>query len=69
MMTICDIYDALTASDRPYKAAVPASRALEILEGYAKEGKVDAALLALFIDTKVYRATEGTDRTPRSACA
>ena len=69
MMTICDIYDALTASDRPYKAAVPASRALGILEGYAKEGKVDAALLALFIDTKVYRATEGTDRTPRTVCA
>jgi HD-GYP domain-containing protein (c-di-GMP phosphodiesterase class II) len=69
MMTICDIYDALTASDRPYKPAIPASKALGILEVYAKEGKVDAALLALFIDAKVYQITQGSDQTPRSACA
>ena len=33
MMTICDIFDALTASDRPYKRAVPIERALSILDG------------------------------------
>ncbi|WP_447600734.1 HD domain-containing phosphohydrolase [Nitrospira sp. Nam80] len=69
MMTICDIYDALTASDRPYKPAVLASKALDILEVYAKDGKIDAALLDLFIDAKVYQATQGTDRSPRSVCA
>jgi HD-GYP domain-containing protein (c-di-GMP phosphodiesterase class II) len=69
MMTICDIYDALTASDRPYKAAMSPSKALGILDGYAKEGKLDAALLALFIDAKVYQLTHGSDPIPRSACA
>ncbi len=55
MMTISDIYDALTASDRPYKAAVSAPKALEILEDEAKQGKLDSHLLALFIDGKIYR--------------
>src|SRR5439155_13760153 len=31
MMTVSDIYDALTANDRPYKRAVPTDRALDIL--------------------------------------
>lgn len=57
MMTISDIYDALTASDRPYKKAMPASKALDILGYEAKEGKVDAGLLSLFIDAKVYERT------------
>ena len=37
MMTIADIYDALVAWDRPYKKAVPAERALEILQEEAQE--------------------------------
>jgi HD-GYP domain-containing protein (c-di-GMP phosphodiesterase class II) len=57
MMTIGDIYDALTASDRPYKKAMPASKALDILGCEAKEGKVDSGLLTLFIDAKVYERT------------
>jgi HD-GYP domain-containing protein (c-di-GMP phosphodiesterase class II) len=56
MMTIADIYDALTASDRPYKRAVPEARALEILGYEAKEGKLDTELLSLFIGAKVYEA-------------
>lgn len=54
MMTICDIYDALTAKDRPYKAAVPVDKALAILEDEVKQGKLDAVLLKLFIESKVY---------------
>jgi len=54
MMTISDIYDALTASDRPYKAAVPTPKALAILEDEVKHGKVDAHLLQVFIDAKVF---------------
>ena len=57
IMTISDIYDALTASDRPYKKAVQASKALDILGYEAKEGKLDSALLHLFIDAKVYERT------------
>jgi HD-GYP domain-containing protein (c-di-GMP phosphodiesterase class II) len=55
MMTISDIYDALTAADRPYKAAVPTTTALRILEEEVKHGKVDAELLRVFIDAKVYQ--------------
>lgn len=54
IMTICDIYDALTASDRPYKAATTPERALGILEEEAGQGKVDRDLLELFVDRKVY---------------
>lgn len=54
MMTVADIYDALTASDRPYKRAVPVAQALEILRGEATAGKVDRDVLDLFIDAKVF---------------
>lgn len=69
MLTICDIYDALTASDRPYKAAMPLSKALEILGAYAKEGKIDAALLNVFINAKVYQVTARIPHTAKSMCA
>ncbi len=54
MMTIADIFDALTAADRPYKPAVPAHRALEILDSEAKEGMLDQDLLKTFIEAKVF---------------
>lgn len=58
-ITISDIFDALAARDRPYKPAVPSDRAIEILEGEAARGAVDADLLALFISEKVFvRALE-----------
>jgi len=57
MMTIVDIYDALTASDRPYKKAVPSDRALDILRDEAKRSKLDTRLLDIFIETGVYLRT------------
>jgi HD-GYP domain-containing protein (c-di-GMP phosphodiesterase class II) len=54
MMTISDIFDALTASDRPYKRAVPTERALDILHAEAKEGMLDEALLKTFVEAKVF---------------
>jgi len=56
MMTISDIFDALTASDRPYKRAVPLERALDILHAEAKEGMLDPDLLKTFIAAKVFDA-------------
>jgi HD-GYP domain-containing protein (c-di-GMP phosphodiesterase class II) len=56
LMTIADIFDALTASDRPYKKALPAERALEILEAEARRGQLDGSLLAVFVDAKVWKA-------------
>jgi HD-GYP domain-containing protein (c-di-GMP phosphodiesterase class II) len=55
MMTISDIYDALTAQDRPYKRAVSVERALDILTTEVKEGQLDADLYKLFIDAKLFQ--------------
>jgi HD-GYP domain-containing protein (c-di-GMP phosphodiesterase class II) len=55
MLTISDIFDALTANDRPYKPAMTAERALDILvREFADRGKVDRDLLDLFIAKRVY---------------
>ena len=55
MMTIADIYDALTASDRPYKRAKTKEDALSILKMEAMDNKVDADLLKVFINKGVYK--------------
>ncbi len=55
MMTISDIYDALTAQDRPYKRAVTTSTALDILHEEADQGKLDQDLLEVFITKKIYQ--------------
>lgn len=54
MMTISDIFDALTASDRPYKRAVPLDRALDIIADEVKRNQVDGNLFRLFIEAKVF---------------
>jgi hypothetical protein len=54
MMTICDIFDALTASDRPYKRAVPIDRALGILEECVRAKEIDSELFRLFRESKIY---------------
>ena len=48
IMTIADIYDSLTADDRPYKKAVPVPKALTILSSMADEGKLDKELVEQF---------------------
>lgn len=55
LMTIADIFDALTASDRPYKAALSADRALDILVDEARQGMLDAPLVELLIESELYR--------------
>ncbi len=54
IMTISDIFDALSAVDRPYKKAVGLDRALEILGFAVKDGEIDAGLFQLFRDAKVF---------------
>jgi len=54
MMAIADIYDALAASDRPYKKAVPLDRVLSILREEAENNKLDRDLVELFISEKIY---------------
>ncbi|HEX8551373.1 MAG TPA: HD domain-containing phosphohydrolase [Abditibacteriaceae bacterium] len=58
LMTVADIYDALTASDRPYKKALPRERALSILRAEAGSGGLDARVVELFIRHEIYKLTE-----------
>lgn len=58
MMTIADVFDALTATDRPYKPAVPVEKALEILRREF-EGKIDMDLLDVFIAKRVFELAAG----------
>jgi response regulator RpfG family c-di-GMP phosphodiesterase len=54
MMSVCDIFDALTAADRPYKRAVPIDRALGILEDCARNDEIDTELVRLFRESRLY---------------
>jgi HD-GYP domain-containing protein (c-di-GMP phosphodiesterase class II) len=58
MMTIADIYDALTATDRPYKKAVRVEDALDTLRDEQNAGALDSALLDLFIDARIFERTD-----------
>jgi HD-GYP domain-containing protein (c-di-GMP phosphodiesterase class II) len=61
MMTIVDIYDALTASDRPYKRAVSEERALDILADETRGGMLDEDLFRLFRDAHVFERASDAD--------
>lgn len=54
IMTIADIYDALTAGDRPYKRGLPVEAALRILREEAIHNKINADLLELFEHRQVF---------------
>jgi HD-GYP domain-containing protein (c-di-GMP phosphodiesterase class II) len=67
IMTICDIYDALTASDRPYKAAVSPATALSYLQSQSQEGKLDRELFRIFTDERIYQVTSSRTAPRRIA--
>ena len=54
MMTIADIFDALTAQDRPYKRALPATRALDILTDEVEHGQLDEGLFRVFVEARIW---------------
>jgi HD-GYP domain-containing protein (c-di-GMP phosphodiesterase class II) len=54
MMSIADVFDALSASDRPYKKAVPIDRALGILADAVTDGDLDGDLFELFVAARVF---------------
>ena len=55
ILTICDIFDALTAADRPYKMAVPVERALEMMAAECQCGRLDAAVFDVFTQSRSWR--------------
>ena len=58
LLTILDVFDALTARDRPYKAPMSAEKALGILKSMVEEGSVDGDILALFAASKAWEVDE-----------
>ncbi len=54
ILGLVDVYDALTAQDRPYKPAIPVARSLKILEEEVKAGRLDKKVLDTFVKKKVY---------------
>jgi HD-GYP domain-containing protein (c-di-GMP phosphodiesterase class II) len=55
MITLADMFDALTASDRPYKPAMNAERALAVLRAEADAGLLDRDLVDVMTESQVYR--------------
>jgi HD-GYP domain-containing protein (c-di-GMP phosphodiesterase class II) len=54
IMVLADIYEALTAADRPYKKAKPVSAALDILFKMVQNEHVDVEVFELFLKSGVY---------------
>lgn len=54
IMAIADVFEALTASDRPYKPGKPLSETLAILADMARAGHIDADLFELFVRAGVH---------------
>lgn len=59
ILALVDVFDALTADDRPYKKAMPLEQALKILGFMVKDGELDGELLDIFSRNKVWERIEG----------
>ena len=55
IMAIADIFEALTAADRPYKQAKTLSNSIEIMAGMVQRQHIDADLFKLFLSSGVYK--------------
>lgn len=64
IIAIADIFEALTAKDRPYKKGKTLAEALKIMESMAKNNHIDADLFELFIKEKIYRDYVSRELTP-----
>ncbi len=61
MITLADIFDALTEGDRPYKPAVSPDKAIEIIRSEAKAGLLDDELVDIMTQSGVYRTILGSE--------
>ncbi|MCF8198578.1 MAG: GAF domain-containing protein [Sulfuritalea sp.] len=55
MMGIADIFEALTARDRPYKQGMKLSQAMGIMSNFKKNGHIDPDLFDVFVAQQIYR--------------
>ncbi len=67
LLTILDIFEALTAKDRPYKPSYSISRALEILDSMVREGSLDGELLASFRESRAWEVILPPEQEPDPA--
>ena len=58
VMTVCDIFDALTAVDRPYKRAMSRETALEVLEDEARQGLLDTDIVTVFVEAGIHATSQ-----------
>ncbi|MDH5543492.1 MAG: GAF domain-containing protein [Nitrospinota bacterium] len=58
ILNLVDFYEALSASDRPYKKKMPIEKVISILQAEADHGKIDSDLLALFLKERVWETYE-----------
>ena len=63
LLTILDVYDALTAEDRPYKPPMPPEKAFAILESMRDEGKLDGKMLAMFKESGAWKKTQDEEES------
>ena len=55
LLTILDVFEALTAKDRPYKKPMPLRKALLVLDNMASVGQIDPNILSMFKKIRVWR--------------
>ena len=65
IMGIADVFEALTAPDRPYKKPMPLSQALTIMGRMVEDGHLDPDLFRVFVDEGVYRRYAEQQLDPR----
>ena len=54
ILGLADVFEALTAKDRPYKPGMSLSKSLQILGMMVEEGHLDKSLYDLFVDERIY---------------
>lgn len=55
ILSVVDVYDAIVAQDRPYKPAMPPSKAIDILSAEARTGHLDPDVVDFFITKDIYK--------------
>ena len=54
LMSVCDIFDALTAGDRPYKSSMPVERAISILRAEVEAKHLLGDAVEVFVESKLW---------------
>ena len=62
ILTVVDVFDALTCTDRPYKKPIPRPQAFAILHDMAKDGQLDNSIVTFLEETLENISSEEIDR-------